>query len=238
MARFALDMDPPAVRLQPRLALAIDIPLVAILIPTGVAPVEHVFEMAGSVLSGGTDPDLAEQLVLLIGAGRELVAEVRLPVLLGPAGLGILLSPLRRRPVTRRGLLLDQFLFLLAEPLPWHRNEAGIDDLPTSRDVAVLGQFTLDSVEQRFRCARCDQPLAERPQRRAIRNLTAVASANKTLEAQPIQELELHLFVPEVVQLLQQQCAHHQFGRKRRTPAARPARTQSSQLKPEGSLGC
>lgn len=116
LARLALDVHPPALRLQARLALAIDIAFVAIQIPAGVEPIEHVVQMAGIIFSGGAALYLAEQLLFLNGAGRELVAKVRLAVLLGPAGLGILLSALRRRPVARRGLLLEKLLLLLAAP--------------------------------------------------------------------------------------------------------------------------
>lgn len=98
----------------------------------------------GIVLTGGADLDLAEHLVVRIGAGRELVAEVGLALLLGPTGLHILLPGLRRQPIALRGRLLDQLLFLLAEPLPRHRNESGIDDLLTPREVAVLGLLAPD----------------------------------------------------------------------------------------------
>lgn len=51
------------------------------------------------MLAGSADLDLANELVPLVGAGRELVPEVGLAVLLASARLDILLPPLRCRPV-------------------------------------------------------------------------------------------------------------------------------------------
>lgn len=46
-----------------------------------------------------------------------------------------------------------------------------------------------------------------------------MTQADKTLEAQPIQQLKLHLLVAEIVQLLQHDHSDHDFGRKRRATA-------------------
>lgn len=48
------------------------------------------------MFAGGADLDLANELVKLVGAGLELVAEMGFAVLLGPACLAILLAPFRR----------------------------------------------------------------------------------------------------------------------------------------------
>ena len=77
-ATLALNMHAPTLLAQPRLALTIDIALVGQDIAAGVAPIEHVLEVQGVMLAGRADLDLADQLVALVGLGRDLVSEVGL----------------------------------------------------------------------------------------------------------------------------------------------------------------
>ena len=51
--------------------------------------------------------------------------------------------------------------------------------------------------------------------------------SDKALKAQAVEQLEFHLFVAQVEQLLDQQNANHQFSREWRTPAAFAAGARS-----------
>jgi transposase len=102
----------PALPIEARLTLAVDIALVGINVAAGVGGIDHLFKVQRVVFAGGAD--LANDLVALVGVGRELVAEVGLAVLLGPARLDILLAPFGRRPISRHRVLgHDGFLFFV-----------------------------------------------------------------------------------------------------------------------------
>jgi len=116
-------------------------------------------------------------------------------MLLGPGRLGVLLPTLGGRPIRRRCLRLDQFPFLLGDVLPGKRNQAGIHNLPATGNVTVLGELAVHRLEQRLSGLGGRQTLPKGPERGAVGNLTAVAQPDKTLKAQPIQQLEFHLLV-------------------------------------------
>jgi hypothetical protein len=52
--------------------------------------IDYLFKVKRVVFAGSADLDLAYELVALVGVGRELVAEVGLAVLLGPARVDVL----------------------------------------------------------------------------------------------------------------------------------------------------
>ena len=82
------------------------------------------------------------------------------------------------------------------------------------------GKLTVDGVKDTLAGAGLEQALLERPDRCPVRYLTTGTQSDKALEAQAVEQLEFHLFVAQVEQLLDQQDANHEFGRERRTPAA------------------
>lgn len=221
LAAFALDMHAPAFVGQPLFALLIDVALVGVDIAAGVERVQHVLEVQGVVLAAGADLDLADQLAALVGAERELVAKIGFAVLLGPARIDILLAPLRRRPVGRHGVVFDHGgFFLLAKRLPRRQDDGSVDHLATTGNIAVLGQLAIDSLEYAFAGARLDQAFLESPDCGAVGDLAGVAQAGKALETEPVQQLELHLLVRQIEQLLDQQDTHHDFCGKWRASAA------------------
>ena len=147
-------------------------------------------------------------------------------MLLRPGRVHVPLPPLGGLPVGGRGLFLDQFPLFPGDVLPGNRDQAGVHDLPATGNVAVPGQLPVHRLEQRLPGLRRRQPLAERPERGPVRHLAAVPQSQEPLETQPVQHLELHLFIAESVQVLKDERADHQFGRERRTPATRPAGTR------------
>jgi hypothetical protein len=98
-------------------------------------------------------------------------------------------------------------------------DDGGIDHLTTAGNVAMPCQLPIDGIEDALAGAGFDQALFESPDRCAVRNLARITQAGKALEAQAVQQLEFHLFVGEIEQLLDQQNPHHDLGRERRPSA-------------------
>lgn len=191
-----------------------------------VGRVGHLFNVQGIVFAGGADLDLANELVTLVSVGRQLVAEVRLVMFLGPTRYDILLAAFGRPPLGRHRAFPHDFLFLLADRLLGSRDDAGVDHLTTARDVAVLGELAINRVKDTFAGARLDQPFLENPDCRPVRNLATVAQADKALITQAIKQLEFHLLIRQIEHLLNQQQPHHHLGRERRATAAQSAGTR------------
>ena len=120
----------------------------------------------------------------------------------------------RTKPI-ERSVLPPSFDRLL-----WRLHDARVDHLAASCDIAMPGQLTVDRVKHGLAGASLDQAFLEVPDGGAIGELAAVAQADKALEAQTIEQLEFHLLVTQVEQLLDQQHARHQFSAEWRTAAA------------------
>lgn len=134
-----------------------------------VAGVEHALEMQGVVLTGCAHMNAADQLVAPIHAAGELLAEVALAVLLGPA-------PARPFSGAWRGdhsagiasCLIISLSSLFSVCLGAGVMLASTIYLPAARDVAVAVKLPIHGVEDSLDSARLDQSLLERPDRRAI----------------------------------------------------------------------
>ena len=222
---LALDVQPPALDLQALLARAVHITLVGPDVAAGVARIEHALEVQGVVNACGADVDLADELVTLVHAGGELVAVVALAVLLGPARLHVLLPTLRRRPVGGHRVLLHDLFLLPGQRLLRCRHDAGIDHLPAAGDRALPVELPTHRLEDAPGRPRLDQAFLEGPDRGAVGGLRTLAQHDEALKAQAVEQLELHLLVAQVVELLDHQHAHHQLGGKRRANPARAARS-------------
>lgn len=184
-----------ALSFQAVFTLAIDVALVGIDVAAGVARINHRFKVQGIVLAGGADLDLANELVALVGISRELIAEVGLAVLPGPAGVDVLLAPLRGLPVGRHRVLSYDGLFVLVDRLPGRLRDARVNHLATTRHIAVDRQLAIDRVKNALAGASLNQAFFEGPDRGPVGNLAAVAQSDKTLETEAVEQLELHLLV-------------------------------------------
>jgi len=138
-----LDMRPPADQLEPALPGSVVIAAISPEVPAAIAPVEHIHQVSGIGLTGIAPPQAADQLVPAIRADRELVAEIRLAVLLHPACIDILLPTLGRRPFDRYCLLLHHGLLIRRVVLDGSANDAGIDDLPLAGPESLRLQLEL-----------------------------------------------------------------------------------------------
>jgi len=235
---LALDMQVPALGRQALLALAVDLALVGVDIAAGVAGAEHALEEQGVVLAGRAHLHAANQLVPLVHARGQLIAEVALTVLLAPARLHVLLSALRRRPLGRHGIVLHDLLLVTRELLLRRRHDARVDHLPAPRDVALAVELPVHRVEDPLGGAHLDQPILEGTEGRAVGCLRTLPQPHEALEAPPVQKLELHLLVAEVVELLDHQNPNHQLGRERRpsiTFASGPGRCLVDSARPAWS---
>lgn len=156
------------------------------------------------MLAGRADLDLAHQLITCVGVGRDLVTEVGLAVLFGPARIAVLLAALDRPPLRQHRAFDDHGFLFLAQRLLGRLDYARVDHLSAARNVAVLGQLPIHRLEGALADAGLDQPFLEGPDRRSVGNLAARAQSGKALKAQAVEQLELHLLVAQVEQLLDQ----------------------------------
>nr|CAB76428.1 hypothetical protein [Azotobacter vinelandii] len=234
---LALDRWPPADQLEPALPGSVVIPAIRPEVPAAVAPVEHIHQMQGVGLAGIAHLHAADQLVPAIHADRQLVAEVRLAVLLRPARLDILLPALGGRPFDRHSLLLHHGLLIGRVVLDGRANDAGIDDLPFASPEAVCLQLTLHLGKDPMLDVGLYQALAKDPNRVAVRHSAGVFQPGKTLETHTVEQLKLHLLVGQVEQLLEYQQSRHLLRWIRR-PAALGPTGPGSPVVDLGGQGC
>ena len=114
---------------------------------------------------------------------------------------------------------LDRGLLVLGITLLGRRDDRGIHDLPTHRQISGFGEMLVEAGEQVLDRAGLDQMLAKQPDRLGIRDLVGEAKSDETHEREPILDLELGLVVGEVVQRLKDQNLEHQDGIVWRPPA-------------------
>ncbi len=186
----------------------------------GVVHVQHLVEVVSVVLAGCARGDATDEAMLEVHAHAQLVAEVALAVLLRVRGIHILLPALGLAPSGRS--TFGQGLALLpVQALARRGHQRSIDGLSAPGHVAMAVQLRIHSLEQ-HRGPIHAQPLAEAPDRVAVRHVHRILQQAKALVARPIQQLVLHLFIGQVVQPLQDQDAHHHLGGIGRpaTPAA------------------
>lgn len=231
---LALDMRSPADHPEPLLSGLIVIAAIRPEVPAAVVPVEHIHQMPCIGLAGIAHPHAANELVPAIHADRELVAEIRLAVLLRPARLDILLPPFGGRPFDRYRLLLHHRLLIGRVVLNGCANDAGVDDLPLAGPESMLLQLALHLGKDLMLDVGLYQALAKDPDRVAIRNSTGVLQPGKTLEAHAVDQLELHLLIGQVEQLLEHQKAGHQLRWIGRPTALGP----TGPGRPAVDLGC
>ena len=100
-----------------------------------------------------------------------------------------------RRQLLQGIKLLHDRLLVLVQRLLRHRHDAGVDHLSTPRDVAVAVELPAHGLEDALSRTGLDQPLLERPDRRAVGSLRTLPQPHEALKAQPVQQLKLHLLV-------------------------------------------
>ena len=179
--------------------------------------------------------NLADDLVTLIHVDRELVAVRALPVLLGPGSIQVLPSTLGRPPVSGHRPFLALFLVVPAEMLLRCRDQARVNDLTATGDIALAQQLPRDPVKQGLG-TRFPNSILEGPDLGPVRNVGRIRQAAKLLVAHPVQQLVLHLLIRQVVQPLQHQNAHHGLCGERWPAAVRThqSRCHSVHLRRQG----
>lgn len=225
---FALDVHTPTLGRQT--LLAVDVTLIGSDIAAGVTRVERALKVQGVVFAGRAHMHATNQLVPLVHARGQLVTEMALAMLLGLVCLNALLQALWGRSFGGHRVLLHEGFFVPADGLSRHRHDAGVDHLASTRDVAVAVELVIHRIEDVLVGTGLDQSPLERPDGHAIGRLVTLPQSHEPLEAQPVQKLELHLFVAGFVDLLDHQNPHHRFSRKRRGSATLAARTRHRRI--------
>jgi hypothetical protein len=113
---------------------------------------------------------VADQRVLGIDVDVVLVTEVALAVLLGPAGIGVLLPALGRIPVLGHLAGLDAAVLLAAVALDRHGDDRGVDDPAPAGFQPGLRQVVAEPLEQPLDQLQLLEPLAKPPHGRAVRH--------------------------------------------------------------------
>jgi len=149
---------------------------------------------------------VAHQLVGFIRVHVILVAVAGLPILLRPARLNILLTPLLGRPIRRHGASLNPSVLFATVALPRRFHKRRIDYLPRTRPIALGGQLGMKSLKQLFYQLQSFQTLSEQPHRLRIRNPIFQLKPQKTHERQTTPHLVFNPFIRQVIRLLQ---LHH-----------------------------
>ena len=200
-------------------ALCAGVAPVGIDVAARVVLVEHFIKVRAVVLAGRAGGDLADELVAGVHADAQLVAVVALAVFLGMGGIQVFLPAFGLVPVGGDIALLKLGLVFVGEVLDVSGYQGGVDDLPAPGQVAALQQLAVHRLKQR-RHAIHAQALLVMPEGVAIGNVGAVGEQAKALVAHAIEQLILHLLIAEVVQILQDQDAHHDRSGVRRAPAS------------------
>lgn len=101
--------------------------------------------------------------------------------------------------------------------------QSGIDDLALPCLEAALLKLALPLIEDQVFSLRLHQTLAKVPERVAIRDTAQALQSGKSLEANAVKQLELHLLTGRVEYMLENQQARHQLHRVRLLTAFGPA---------------
>ena len=105
---------------------------------------------------------------------------------LRPARFDVFLAPLRRRPVGRHGVVLDDGFLFLVQRRSGYPDDARVDNLTATRAVPMLCQLPVDGIEHALAGAGCDQPFLDRPDRRALGNLAGIGEAREAQKSHPV----------------------------------------------------
>lgn len=183
-----------------------------------VARVEHLRQGLPIVDVGRRHRDLADQVVARIDVAMQLVPIEALAMLLRPARLAVGVAKLLVGLTFGRLAVVQSFAILAVRLHNQCLHNARVHDLTAARDVSVLLQLQAQRIEDRpgAEPVLCQPPL-EAPQRACIGDVQFADQSTEELEAHAIDDPTFTVLVAEVVQRLQEQHAHHDFGRIGRT---------------------
>lgn len=116
------------------------------------------------------------------------------------------------RPTLRRLAVLDRLVFLAAIVVARHRDDGGIKDLSSPRDITLSRKIAVELLEQRLHQACLRQRLAIKPDRLGIGHPVLKPEAEEPHEGQPITHLVFDLVVGQVIERAQHQRLEHQNG--------------------------
>src|SRR4030043_682702 len=156
----------------------------------------------------------ANQFMLHIHINMILIAVVVLSILLGPAGIGILLPLLLLTPVFWNLSLLDPLIFFTTVPLPRYRNNAGVYNLPFPGREALFAKIRFKLLKGFLNHPNLGQLLPKQPEGLGIRNVISQRQIQKPHKRETIPNLKLRLLVRQIVQRLKNHHLDHQHDVK------------------------
>src|SRR5262245_34423569 len=145
-------MNPTVVTTGPEFSLDLGRPISAVAehIIAGVALVQQPIQLLAVVHGRTGHGIMPDQLVLGIRVHMVLVAEEAAAMLLSPPCIAVLLSQLGGLllPSCRYAPSLQLGVLITTVPLRRHRHNAGVDDLPATRHVALGRKMLIEAVKQ------------------------------------------------------------------------------------------
>jgi len=183
----------------------------------GIAPVENIAELRPVIGGSARHAPAADEAVPTVDGGMVFLAESRngdvaprrLPVLIGlclreldcPAGVAILLTPLRRLvpPCLRNIAAFDGRFFAVGVALLRCGHNGGVNDLAAQRQISRLAKRCIEAPEQLLHGARLHELFPKQPDRLGIGNPLRQPQTEKAPEQEAVLELEFGLVVRETI---------------------------------------
>lgn len=164
--------------------------------------IQQLIKDLAVVHTGVCDTVAPDQLVFLVDVDVVVVTVVALAVLLGPACILIFLSLHVGYvvPAFRCLAFLNLLVLVPRTVVLQHIDQAGINDLATSRYQAGLLQFLVKTPKQFLDQTVTRQLLAEQPKRLGIEYRIFRRQLQEALERQPVPDLDFRLIVGQVLQ--------------------------------------
>src|SRR5512143_22121 len=156
----------------------------------------------------------ANQFMFHIHIDMILITVVVLAILLGPAGIRILLPLLLFAPVFWNLSLLDSLILLPTVPLFRHRNDTGVHTLPFPGREALFAKIRFKLVKGFLNHPGFGQLLPKQPDGLSVRNVISQRQIQESHKRETIPNLKLCLFVRQIVQRLKNQHLEHQHNIK------------------------
>ena len=160
---------------------------------------EHIAVVQGRIRHGIA----SNQLVLHIHRDVVLVPVKGRAVLLGPACVHVLSSPLVLRPVFRNLACFDSGIFLPAVPLFGDVDDSGVHDLPFHRHETIGSEVRIEGGKQLLHNTGLDEVFPKTPDGGGIRNLLTDMQPKKAPKRMSVENLKLGGVIRQVVQRLQ-----------------------------------
>ena len=186
----------------------------------GVAPHRQGIHRLAVMQSGICHVTAAHRLVPAVYIHVVPVTVMRLPVLPGPAGIGVLPRSFGgcAGPVLRDLAVPDGPVLIAGIVIARHRDNGRIQDLSAPGDIAPAGQKTVESGKRALDRPRLRKSLAIEPDRLRIRDTILKAQPGKPHERKAVAHLIFDPVVRQVIKRARDRRPEHRYRVHRLAP--------------------